>query len=497
MTVNIQAPVGGWNARDSLDDMPPEDAVLLENWVPDSGYCRLRGGSELYTSGLGGDVLTLAEYHAAGVRKFLAAADGNLWDITDGSAPVSLASGYSLDRWQFTHHSGRLLLVNGVDSPQAFDGTAIAAMDFTGTTWGSSAPENLHGVTSFKGRALYREESRQGFWYAAAGSYQGALNWFPLDSVVQKGGDLSMILTWTRDSGDGVDDLAVFYFSSGEVLVYQGSDPGDANDWALVGRFQLGEPLGARGRAKLAGDEVIITKDGYINLGAALSNGRVSDRDKVSQKINAAVKADLSRFGNNPGWQALLYPAGSLFLVNVPISSSQSEQHVLNTNTGSWTKFTGWYARCFTLFADALYFGGNGEVYKADTGYSDSGALIKGRAITAFNYCGTRSRKKLLTAAQVVSNYMQPQYIGLSAAGDFRPPLSPSNFLPPEQGGTSWDSSGWDASGWSQTEGRIIASWRSLMAEGYAIALNVVIQSRLQAVKWYATKLKVKFTGEI
>src|SRR6056297_3242565 len=39
------APVGGWNARDDLGNMPPEDAVVLRNWRPRPGYLETRGGT--------------------------------------------------------------------------------------------------------------------------------------------------------------------------------------------------------------------------------------------------------------------------------------------------------------------------------------------------------------------------------------------------------------------------------------------------------------------
>ena len=43
--VSYPAPVGGWNARDDLSNMPVEDAVRLVNWRPRPGYCETRGGT--------------------------------------------------------------------------------------------------------------------------------------------------------------------------------------------------------------------------------------------------------------------------------------------------------------------------------------------------------------------------------------------------------------------------------------------------------------------
>lgn len=41
------APTGGWNTRDSLQSMPPQDAVKLENWFPEADRVAVRDG---YTS---------------------------------------------------------------------------------------------------------------------------------------------------------------------------------------------------------------------------------------------------------------------------------------------------------------------------------------------------------------------------------------------------------------------------------------------------------------
>jgi hypothetical protein len=64
LAVSVQAPIGGWNTRDSLDDMKPEDAVQLDNWFPGLGSCAIRGGTSSYATGLGAAVKTLAEFNA-------------------------------------------------------------------------------------------------------------------------------------------------------------------------------------------------------------------------------------------------------------------------------------------------------------------------------------------------------------------------------------------------------------------------------------------------
>ena len=152
---SIPAPVGGWNARDALAAVPPTDAVKLVNLIPRAGYVQSRGGFTIHASGLGAPVPTLAPYRGS-VELLLAAADGQMWDVT--TTPFSVGSGYSSDRWQYTNHSAKLIFVNGLDSPQVFDGTTMTAANFTGSP-GSFVPETMWSVNSFKGRVFYWAEN--------------------------------------------------------------------------------------------------------------------------------------------------------------------------------------------------------------------------------------------------------------------------------------------------------------------------------------------------
>lgn len=113
--IAIPAPIGGWNARDSLDAMPPTDAIKLVNWIPRAGYVQSRGGYAIHAAGLGGPVPTVVPYRGL-TSKLLAAADGEIFDVST-STPSSLGTGFTSDRWQTANHSTKLIFVNGEDAP--------------------------------------------------------------------------------------------------------------------------------------------------------------------------------------------------------------------------------------------------------------------------------------------------------------------------------------------------------------------------------------------
>ena len=431
--------------------------------------------------------------------KLLAAADGEIFDVST-STPSSLGSGFTSDRWQTANHSTKLILVNGEDAPQVYDGSTLAAANFTGSPGGFVAAD-MWSVATFKGRAFYWKEASQSCWYANAGAYQGVLAEYNMASVLQSGGTLVMVVTWTLDSGSGVDDLAVFIFSTGETLVYSGSDPGDVADWSLIGRFQIGEPLGPRAHAKTGGTEIILTRDGYLDISAALKDGRYSEKSAYSAKIIRASKSAPAQYGNFDGWEAVLYPAGQLFVVNVPTSEATAFQHVRETSSGGWCEFTGWNALTFCVHDDRLYFGdADGNVCLADEGATDGGDYIDCWGIPAFNALGNRSRRKQLTAATVVSSFTRPAAYAYDGLADFNTALRTAIVEDTATDGSSWDTADWDTAEWA-TSGQLSAEegsrtgWKNCSAIGYTITLSVRLRQRSQVVNWYSTNLQYRNAG--
>lgn len=474
--VSVSAPIGGWNTRDSKDKMPPEDAIILTNWFPDVGYVRLRNGRSSHATGMTGAVETIAEYHSGANRHLLAAANGNIWNATSAGVASSLASGFSSNRWQWANFNGSIGFVNGSDAPQVYDGSAVTAMTVSGVGLSGS---NLIGINAFKSRTYFWEANSQDFWYSATNALGGALVKFPLSRVSQFGGNLTCMATWTMDGGSGPDDYAVFIMSSGDVIVYQGSDPGSADDWSLVGIYRIGSPLSIRSAIKVGGDLLIITRDDYVFLSKVLKEGASYKKSKAVGALQTAVNS----YGSNFGWQAMLYPKGSMVVFNVPTNSSRSEQHVLNIKTGAWAKFTGWNTRCFGCFNDSLYFGGTGVIYKADTGTADGDTAISGDALTAWNRFGT-PRVKQMTA---VRNLMETDgdTVGTSTqvGADFNEPNTTYTTTTSVTAGTQWDDADWDTSDWPN-EFSVSNEWKSVAAIGHIFSQRVKVSTGTQSVRW-------------
>src|SRR5210317_51582 len=88
--IAIDAPIGGLNGIDGVDAMPITDAIILDNWIPRSGYLQSRPGYSRHTSDLSDAVETLVTYTPSGTDQLIAGANTELRNVTAGSGGVLL-----------------------------------------------------------------------------------------------------------------------------------------------------------------------------------------------------------------------------------------------------------------------------------------------------------------------------------------------------------------------------------------------------------------------
>lgn len=499
-SVEIPAPVGGWNARDALSAMEPTDAVELVNWVPGNGVVTGRGGSLVKiadVSGSNDSVETLLCYEGDAATRLIAAAGGTLWNVTNLATSTSIKTGFTSDRWQAGAFDNNLVLCNGADTPQVYNGTTATDINITS----GPTPTDLVGVVPFKGRAIYWENSSASFWYAQAGSFQGDLTEFPLATFTQHGGVISMIVTWTRDSNDGVDDLLAIIFNTGETLIYQGDDPDNAQAWSMIGRWMIGRPINIRAHGRFNSTEIVGTQLAFMGLDEAMQN--LPPPQAFGGRIIRAANMATAAYGANFGWQFFFYTTANLYLINVPLSDTESVQFVKNTNTGGWTKFTNWPARCFAMMDKRLYFGGaDGALWMGDTNnndpiqnaYSDNGSPIPFLATTAYQKFGEPGLKSQLTAARVVTTVFDRSALSLNAFFDYKERSLSPIAVPIEQAQGMWDVSFWDTDYWAGDDNDPLTTTANptlrpiTCTSGFAVALNVRYQAKIQNPQWYSTE---------
>lgn len=474
---SIPPSVGGLNYRDELADMDPRDATLLDNLFPDANFISVRRGYSSHATGMSGTVETLMQWGGPSSNKLKAANGGNIYDVTAaGAVGAAEVTGLSVNQWQwvnFPTSGGKFLVaVNGTDAVRNYDGTSWTTPAITGPS--SSAA--FIQVVQFKSRLWFVEKNTQDAWYLPVNSIAGAATKFSLGNQFKLGGSLVGIGTLSRDSGDGADDFLVFISSKGEMSIWQGTDPASATTWAVVGNYRVGFPIGNRAVVDVAGDLGIITSDGVVSANLMMQLDRASSaKAAITDKIQTLFNSYVRDYSSSTGWMPLVYPKGRYALFNIPLSSTQYVQLVMNTITGAWCQFRNMNAFCWGLLGDDLYFGGaDGTVYKADTGYTDNSGVITANWRSAWNYLDGTSRQKFATFFRPIIQTNGAPSIQFNLNVDFKN-VDPTGTISASAPADSlWGSALWGSGVWGG-DTTVITNWNNPQAIGYIFAARMTV----------------------
>jgi hypothetical protein len=499
ITFTQPAPIGGWNTRDDAGSMPPQDAELLVNWIPEANFLRMRKGSEHYLTLTSSSQAPTAivEFRSESVNRAVYCTQGTI-SVFNAGVATQIAAGFVGGDWSGVNFNNVMGLFNGTDPPQQYSGgtssSSIAALSITGP----SDVRNLIDAHVHRGRVYYVEKDVSGFWYGNADTLGGAITFFPLSRVARHGGSLLAIKSWTVDGGEGPDDYAVFIMDTGEVIVYQGNDPGRSATWGLVGRYKIPKPIHRKAVVQVGAQVIVATEYDYMTMPEVFKEAA-----PAPTKLSGALKEAAAAYKALPGWQAIYYPNGPWVVFNVPTGTVSSEQHVINLK-GASTKFTGWKTKCFGIIDGVLYYGGlsqssPGKIFKADSGLVDT------------TDAGT-------TAAITTQSWQAPSNLGQSlpkSVVDYRPRLQSEGDLTIESGlaydfgpsdfnqtmtlsseGTPWNTSEWETSEWS-TENFNKQEWLTGGGDGTYVQLRMTTTAPRQTLKWFKTDYRYRMTGPL
>jgi hypothetical protein len=481
------APVGGWNARDALANMPPTDAPIIINWWPTPANVQLRQGYLQYATGFPSQVETVAGYKGDTQSKLFAAAGGNIYDATAGGAiGAAVQSGLGSNRWEFVNFTTTggtryLTMFNGVDKPRYWDGATWIAIDggstpaITFTT--GAATTQLFNCTSHKSFLWVLRKNTLEAYYLPVGTVGGAAALYDLRPIFKRGGVLLDVETWSVDTGTGLDDRLVFASDQGEIAIFQGTNPASATTWSLAGVYYVGGVIGQRCLAKLGGDVLVICQYGLLPLSSLLQSKVINEAQTLTDKIQYATSQAISAGGANFGWQALSYPKTNMLLLNVATSGTTWVQYAMNTITGAWTQFTGWSAECWEIYNDDPYFGGPTYVGKAWANYDDAGSNIVTDLECAFDTMGAAGQLKQFTMVRpIIASDGNPGIVyGINIDFDQTSVVTSPSFSPSTLG--SWDTSNWDSGIWGGGL-TIQKGWQWASGLGYWGALRMATSSR-------------------
>jgi len=579
-TSSVAAPIGGWNARDSLAEMNPLDAVQMVNFFPTPTDVTLRKGYTKTSTGIAGAVLSLMSYASPTTTTLFAATATIIYDASTSTATSSL-TGNTNGKWihsMITTAGGSFMpAVNNVDPMVVYDGTrwsrsattstaqTISSITRGGTgnltatlvtasahslvtgntiTVAGATPAEFNGtyritvtnattftytmatapsgnatvmgtytidyfitgknsntfayVNLFKERLYFVEEDSLNFWYLPVDSINGAVTKFPLGGIFKNGGYLQAMGTWTIDAGYGVDDLAVFVTSNGEVAVYKGSNPSDPTDWALIGIWNIGSTFARKCVFKYGGDILLLTQQGLVPLSAGLQSTRLDPRVNITDKIFYAINQATDNYSSNFGWQINYLAKYNMLILNVPVTSN-TEQYVMHNITKSWSRFTNISANCWEMSNEDMYFGGTGFVARFYDSFADAGTNIKGFVQQAYSYFESRGQQKRFTMVRPIlqtDNGLPTVLCGLSTDYETVELTNQISFNPAILLTGEWDLDLWDNANWG---GGLVTTktWQGVTGLGYAGSVSMNVASQGIEFHWASTDYVMEKGGVI
>lgn len=479
------APIRGIIENENLATPQPGGAQRLDNWFCTPTGVRMRYGSQkIATVANNAPVQSLFRY-VNGTQEILFAATSNaVFDITipananvipPASRSGMLSGDFSTTVFQ-TAGGYFLMTANGANPVAYYDGASWVEPTITGV-----ASADLSAVWAYGSRLFFVEKESFFVWYLPTDSIAGTVNSVSLAGTFKKGGSILFGASWSTDSGSGLDDRCVIVSDQGEVAVFQGRDPSDANNWSVVGIYEIGRPLGKNAYFSAGGDLVIATELGLVPLSVAVNKDpAVLTLSAVTRQIALSWRAEVARRRSLP-WNIAKWEAGGLLFVAMPTPGAMipTYSYVASLETGAWSRVTGWDMRAVMVANDRVYFGTNiGTVHIADVGGSDDGSPYTASALYLADPMGTQGATKTLVQMRAVFRSTVTFSPKAGALVDYNTILP---VVPSATTGSNvslWDVSDWDEAVWDATgTSRVTAKWVSIGETGFVVAPYIQITS--------------------
>lgn len=358
-------------------------------------------------------------------------------------------------------------------------------------------------VWTYANRLWFAQKNTMNAYYLNdVDSVGGDATIFPLSGVFARGGTLLFGQTWSLEGGasGGLSEQCIFCSDEGEVAVYQGQDPTDANNWGKVGLYRIGKPLGNRAFMRGGGDIAIATSVGLVPLSKAMQLD-VTALNTASVSYNIAdAWSDATALRGLTDWQCEIWPELKMAIVSPPYPQGASEpvMFVANTDTGAWGRYTGWHGLCLEVFNGELYFGSpNGLIYIANRTGQDDGQTYSGAVLPLFDDLGSPASTKIPTVGRAVVRASAKINDQIEFHSDFDLALPPApNAAQLPEAASIWDVGIWGTSVWGADLPSVISQdWRSLGGEGYAASMSLQITSgAIQPLDAEIIRLDMMFT---
>ena len=228
--------------------------------------------------------------------------------------------------------SSQALIADGLDMPLRYNGTTFTAALFT-TTTGANV-QDFDGVLAHHDRPYFwRTNGTLEFYYGDVGAVTGALERYPLDRLGNITGNMMTAVSVTLDAGENSNDALAIYTTTGMIVVFEGLDPGDANNWGLSTRIQVAPPLSRFGITRVGADVWVLTAKGIVSLRDTVSQGQLALANTVARPISDEILRLAQIAGAE--WQLHTSADGSRVIINY-FTDDLQKQFIWQADSKAW-----------------------------------------------------------------------------------------------------------------------------------------------------------------
>lgn len=223
------------------------------------------------------------------------------------------------------------VIVDGTASPVLFSGRVFSEGQFT-TDTGMSA-NIFDGVISHHDRLFFwKEGDALDFYYGGVGAITGQVVRFPLGRLGNVNGTICCLKAMTVDAGHGMNDALAIFTSTGGIVVYEGLDPGSAQDWRLLTRLKVAPPISKRAFVEVGSDLWMLTASGVVSVSETIRNSSLALVNTVSRPIQKSLIAQIEEGGE---WSMHLSADARSIIINRVFNGAAS-QFIYRTENKTW-----------------------------------------------------------------------------------------------------------------------------------------------------------------
>jgi hypothetical protein len=520
---HLTAPVGGINTVSPASSMDAKDCLYLFNLIPFQYGLRVRSGWHEHVTNVGvstpipdlyQDCSPLMFYLCGtlggarigawtgisnpGVRTLLSFAGSNdkglqdrlfactregIYDVSVSSAAPSLMHTFAVQDLTsgkgvgtaFTNVAGEHMFAycdetNGYylyrESTNAWT-KVLEGSGTDGSTIKGADPTTFRYVMSWKNRLWFATANSATAFYLPVGQFAGIIDNNDVQaggsvnfgSRFKYGGNLVGLWNWTVDGGQGIDDHLVGISSSGDVVIYTGTDPAIPGEFGLKGVWWVGPvPPGRKIASAFGGDLFILALIGCVPLSKLVAGYMIRDPNiYATAKIANLFNVLMTERGDLGGWEINMHPTDNMLYISVPASPAKV-QEVLAMSMASkgWSRLIGIPMTTMETWRGKLYFGTADSRVCVNEGYVDGDTLdhstmweIEFSLLTSFQGLGSSQKKRIhMIRPFFMTDGTNPGY-SVESRWDFDISAVPSMSVPADLMETSvWNTGVWNVNHW-------------------------------------------------